>query len=214
MSVPTMLFANSQRVCLRRVDGGDRRAPRVRKEERRADDDHRGQQQREKEALVHRLKADERETRSGHRIVSAGSEWVTPPDAAERKPSSAPRPVALERLDGVRGTARIITARGGKQVAKAHLISPHDEDEERSHHVALGVDGGGAASGDGEPAVHRASWAMARSTSAARCAKPMSYASGFTRTTTSYGRPLGRIRRRTSSRNRRLSRLRATAECR
>jgi hypothetical protein len=87
--------------------------------------------------------------RSGNRIVSAGSEGVTPPDAAEREPSAAPCPVALERLDGIRGTARIITARGGKEVAEAHLISAHEQDEERSHHDAVGAVGDAAPSGEG-----------------------------------------------------------------
>ena len=94
---------------------------------------------------------------------------MTPPYAAEREPSSAPRPVALERFNGVRGTARIITARGGKQMAKTHLVAAHDQNEDGSHHETLGAEGGtdsaGAGSMDTGGGLQRASCMSMRSTS-------------------------------------------------
>ena len=37
----------------------------------------------------------------GYRIVSAGTEWVAPPDAADCKPATPQRTVALECFDGI-----------------------------------------------------------------------------------------------------------------
>ena len=55
---------------------------------------------------------------SGHRIVSAGMEWVTPPNTAECEPATAKRSMPFECLDGVRGATGIIAARRGKQVSE------------------------------------------------------------------------------------------------
>jgi hypothetical protein len=71
--------------------------------------------------------------RSGHRIVAAGTEWVTPPDAAECKPASAPCTMALERLDGIGRATRIIAACRRKQMTKRHLISPYEQNEDQLH---------------------------------------------------------------------------------
>jgi hypothetical protein len=72
--------------------------------------------------------------------------------------------MALERLDGIHGTARIITACRGKQVAKAHLVATHEQDEQRSHHEELGV-AGGEGSGDAVAAAQRSSCMSTRSIS-------------------------------------------------
>ena len=76
---------------------------------------------------------EERAARSGHRIVAAGTEWVTPPDAAECEPAPAQRPVAFERFDGVRGAAGIITACGREKMPERDLVSPHTQNEKSAH---------------------------------------------------------------------------------
>jgi hypothetical protein len=62
-------------------------------------------------------------THSGHRIVAAGSEGVTPPNAAECEPATAPCSVTLKRLDCIGGTTRIITARDREEMPKRHLVA-------------------------------------------------------------------------------------------
>jgi hypothetical protein len=74
---------------------------------------------------------------SGHRIVAAGSEWVTPPDAAECKPASAKRTMALERFDGISRATRIITACCRKQMPEGDLVASYTQNEEQSHQVSL-----------------------------------------------------------------------------
>ena len=44
--------------------------------------------------------------------------------------------MAFERLDGIRGTARIITAGGGKQVPETHLVCTHEQNEHEPHHAS------------------------------------------------------------------------------
>ena len=96
-----------------RANGRCRTFCTVPKQHRCDDNDNSRQHERKKKTLVHMIgEPDEHVARSGHRIVAAGSEWVTPPDAAECKPASTPRSVALERFDGIGGTTRIITACG------------------------------------------------------------------------------------------------------
>ena len=81
--------------------------------------------------------------------------------------------MALERLDSVRGTARIITACRRKQVPKAHLIPAYEQDEECSDHVALGtVDGGVSAGGTGR--AQRSSCDSTRLMSVLSCSKVLS----------------------------------------
>lgn len=70
---------------------------------------------------------------SRHRIVSAGSEWVTPPDTAECEPATVPCAMTLERFDGICGATGIITARGGKQVPERDLIASNTQNEQRAH---------------------------------------------------------------------------------
>ena len=75
----------------------------------------------------------EQSARSGHRIVSAGTEGVTPPDAAECEPATAPRPMAFERFDGVDGAAGIIAARRRQQWTKDDLVGADEQYEELAH---------------------------------------------------------------------------------
>jgi hypothetical protein len=70
--------------------------------------------------------------------------------------------VALERLDGIRGTAGIITAGSGKQGPERHLIPTDEQDEELPHHSGVG-EADSASIADRQ----RASWVRARATSAA-----------------------------------------------
>src|SRR4051794_38521429 len=69
----------------------------------------------------------------GNRVISARTERVAARDAARRQPATANRSVLLERLDGVGGTAWIITARGWEQRAQRHLISADEQHEHHTH---------------------------------------------------------------------------------
>ena len=78
--------------------------------------------------------------RSGHRIESAGPERMTAPDSAQGHPSSACRPVTLQRLDGVRRTRRIIAAGAPEDGGQRELVPAHYENEElRDHGRNVGV---------------------------------------------------------------------------
>lgn len=69
----------------------------------------------------------------GDRVVSARTERMAARDAARRQPTTAERSMFLERFDGVRGTTRIITARGGKQRRQRDLIPTHEQHEDGTH---------------------------------------------------------------------------------
>ena len=87
---------------------------------------------------------------SRHRIVTAGSEWVTPPDSAECEPATSERTMALECFDGVGRATRIITARRRKQGTERYLVRTHEYNEKRSHQVSLDPASAGLpADGDG-----------------------------------------------------------------
>ena len=151
----------------------------------------------------------------GYRIVAAGSEWVTPPDAAECEPATAQRAMTLERFDGVGRATRIITARGGKQWAECYLVRAHDQNEKRPHQVSFSAEsaeGEDGCSGSGARQLSRCT--SMRSTSAARAAKGARYASGRIRITMSTATSVGRRRVLASSRRRRFTWLRATADWR
>jgi hypothetical protein len=70
---------------------------------------------------------------SRHRIVAAGSEWVTPPDTADCEPTATKGTMALERFDGIRGATGIITAGRRKQMPERDLISSNTQNEQRPH---------------------------------------------------------------------------------
>src|SRR3954465_3402861 len=153
----------------------------------------------------------------GDRIVSAGTEWVAPPDAADCEPATSWGAGALERLDGIDGAARIITARRRKQVAERYLVTPHTQHQERPHHVSADAGGIGVLGGGADAITtpcHRLIWMRARSKSDASSGNDAPYASGRMRITTSAARSKGRSRVRDSSRSRRLTRFLATAVCR
>ena len=105
----------------------------------------------------------------GYRIVSAGTEWVAPPDATDCKPTTPQRAVALERFDGIDGAARIITACRRKQVTQCHLIPPYEQYQERPHHVSGDAGGTGVAGNVRSPSImalcQRMSWTTLRSKS-------------------------------------------------
>jgi hypothetical protein len=58
--------------------------------------------------------------------------------------------MALERLDGIRGTTWIITARGRQQGSERDLIPADEENEKLSHH-----DGGGGGTGEASCVEHQ-----------------------------------------------------------
>jgi hypothetical protein len=151
----------------------------------------------------------------GHRIVSAGPEWVTPPDSAEGEPATTQCAVALERFDGVRGTAGIITARGRQQGTERDLIRTHEQNEKRSHQVSVGSGSAELPRGGGKSGVaarQAFSCVSIRSMSAASTEKAAPYASGRIRMTTSAAKSAGSRRVRDNSRSRRFTLLRATAD--
>ena len=141
---------------------------------------------------------------------------MTPPDSAEREPATTYCAMTLERFDGVGRAAGIITARRGKQGTERHLVRAYEQNEKRSHQVSLDpVSAGLPADGDGGPvssARHATSCATARSTSKASAENAARYASGRIRMTTSAATSVGSRRVLESSRKRRFTRLRATAD--
>jgi hypothetical protein len=58
-------------------------------------------------------------------------------DTTQRKPATTQRTVTLKRLDGIRGAAWIITARGWKQRGKRHLVAAHKQNEQSAHERTL-----------------------------------------------------------------------------
>jgi hypothetical protein len=54
-------------------------------------------------------------------------------DATHGKPATAQRAVALERLNGIRGAAWIITARGGQEWRERYLVPAHEQNEHGAH---------------------------------------------------------------------------------
>jgi hypothetical protein len=72
----------------------------------------------------------------GNRVVAARPERMAARNTTQGKPTTASRTVAFERLDGVRGATRIITARGRQERRQGHLI-PANEQDERGAHVEL-----------------------------------------------------------------------------
>ncbi len=172
--------------------------------------------------------------RLGDGIVAAGVEWMTPGDPPDGEPAPAPRSVPLERFQCVGRTRWIITAGRRQQRREAHLIQADQPDERSAHDVceastALAVRrrrgrGRGIGRGHGNHSTRsstRCQRSVAiRSTRVVSSDMPIRYADGIARTTTSAlragavrPRHRGRTRRRTSSRNRRLSRFRSTAVC-
>jgi hypothetical protein len=73
----------------------------------------------------------------GNRIIAARPKRVAPQNAAHCKPAPAYGSMPFECLDRVRGTAWIITARWRQKRRQRHLISANDENEKRSHMMAL-----------------------------------------------------------------------------
>ena len=100
-----------------------------RKQHRRDDDDDRHQRERKQSAFIHAS----REVSLGNRVVAAGPERMAPRDTAQGKPATAHRAMSFECLDGVRGAAWIITARGGQQRRERHLVAAHEQDENGAH---------------------------------------------------------------------------------
>ena len=129
--------------------------------------------------------------------------------------------MALERFDGVRRAAGIITARGRKQGTEGHLVGTHQQNENGSHQVSAderpgvpGVTSDPSNADSGRSVLHRSSCFSTRSTSIANAEKGAPYASARIRMTMSAATLDGRSRVRESSRRRRLTRFRATADCR
>ena len=140
---------------------------------------------------------------------------MTPPNAAECEPATTKCAVTLERLDCVGGAAGIITARSGQQGTERDLVRTYEQNEKRSHQVSRGrtsADEPGGCGDSGATARQAVSCVSIRSMSAASAEKAAPYASGRIRMTTSTGTSAGSRRVRDSSRSRRLTLLRATAE--
>jgi len=112
--------------------------------------------------------------------------------------------MTLERFDGVRGAAGIITARRGQQGTERYLIRTYEQNENRSHQVSVDpVSGALLGEGDGgtESRARQAiSCVIIRSTSEASAEKAARYASGRIRMTTSAARSVGSRRVLESSR--------------
>ena len=125
--------------------------------------------------------------------------------------------MTLERFDGVGRATRIITARRGKQGTERDLVRAHHQDEQRSHQESLDPESAGASGAvdrGGLLACQASSCPSTRSISAPSAEKATRYASGRIRITMSAGTSLGRRRVLDSSRRRRFTRLRATADWR
>ena len=126
--------------------------------------------------------------------------------------------MTLERFDGVSGAARIITARGRQQGTECHLVCAYQQNESGPHQVSPAEEPASRSSavgiGTGSLSRHCWSWTITRSTSVASDENGARYASGRIRMTTSAATSVGRIRVLDNSRRRRLTRFRATAECR
>ena len=58
-------------------------------------------------------------------------------DTTHGKPATTERTVTLKRLDGIRGAAWIITARGWKQRGERYLITAHEQNEQGAHEQTL-----------------------------------------------------------------------------
>ena len=104
-------------------------------------------------------------------------------DPTHCKPATTQRAVTLERFDGIRGAAWIITARGGKQRRERHLVAAHEQNEKSAHD---GYYVGGAAVGDAG-----LEW---RSTSARKPSTSAAYASRRARIARSIGGPVAKRR--------------------
>jgi hypothetical protein len=140
---------------------------------------------------------------------------VTPPNAAECEPATTKCAVTLEGFDCVGGTAGIITARSGQQGTERDLVCTYEQNEKRSHQVSRGrtsADLPGRCGGSGAAARQAFSCVSNRSMSAASAENAARYASGRIRMTTSAATSEGSKRVRASSRSRRFTLLRATAE--
>src|SRR5690242_7807129 len=72
-------------------------------------------------------------SRLGNRIVSAGTERIAARDALRRQPYALDRPMFLERFDGVRGAAWIITAGRRKQRAQRDLVAADQKNQHGAH---------------------------------------------------------------------------------
>lgn len=136
---------------------------------------------------------------------------MAPSDTAHSKPATAKRSVPFECFDRIGGAARIITARRRQQLSERDLIASHQENEHRTHQEPLVLPAGGRLDSDGR---RQCSCAMTRSMSDASSANDAPYASARARMTMSTLRSSGRMRVLESSRSRRFSRFRATADCR
>jgi len=120
---------------------------------------------------------------------------VAPENSTDPHESAVHRSVALKGLNHVGRTARIIPASRGQKRTERHLIGAHAKNEQPTHVRS-------------DPAMR----SVADSTAAANCSNVASYVSRRARTSTSFGPIRGSIRTRTSSRRRRLSLFRSTAE--
>ena len=58
-------------------------------------------------------------------------------NATHGKPATAKRAMALERLDGIRGAAWIITTRGGQERRDRYLVAAHEQNENGAHDPTL-----------------------------------------------------------------------------
>jgi hypothetical protein len=125
--------------------------------------------------------------------------------------------MTLERFDGVGRATRIITARRGKQGTECYLIRAHYQNEQRSHQEPLDPESAGVpgeVDRGGLVPCQASSCASTRSMSALSAEKAARYASGRIRITISAATSVGRRRALDSSRRRRFTRLRATADWR
>src|SRR6188472_3638055 len=124
--------------------------------------------------------------------------------------------MTFERFDGVGRAAGIITARRRQQGTERYLIRTHEQNEKRSHQVSADpMSAGLPGEGDGGPgsrARQVTSCVTIRSMSEASAEKVARYVSGRIRMTTSAATSVGSRRVLESSRRRRFTRLRATAD--
>jgi len=73
--------------------------------------------------------------RLGYRIVTADMERMAPSDPANRENQSAPRPVLLQRLNGVHGAAGRVPAHRRKQRPEEKLVRANEGNQDGPHAI-------------------------------------------------------------------------------
>lgn len=124
---------------------------------------------------------------------------MTSTNALHREDAASPRTMSFDRLDCVLRARGIVPARRRQQRSEEELIPPHEGGQKKAHHLP--------------PGARASIRSITRWSDAPSAANESSYAAACVQRTMSSASPRGRSMARTSSRRRRLRRLRSTAEC-